>query len=103
MTRISARTTKLLAAVTLLGGAIAGVNCSKGGNNNSGDGLIRLALMTGGLTVNSVHYHIIKSDMTSFAPDIAGDINTMDQNATPSVLHSVPASTATNTSMVTGR
>jgi len=112
MTRISARTTKLLAAVTLLGGAIAGVNCSKGGNNNSGDGLIRLALMTGGLTVNSVHYHIIKSDMTSFAPDIAGDINTMDQNATPSVLHSVPASTgdiavlsatATDGTMCTGQ
>src|SRR5262249_43433391 len=82
------------------------------GNNNSGDGVLRLALMTGGLTVNTVHYHIVKSDMTSFTPDIAGDINTMDQNATPSVLHSVPASTgdiailtatATDGTMCTGQ
>jgi hypothetical protein len=93
MIRISAKTTKLLVAVMLLGGAIAGVNCSKSGSTNGGNGLLRLALMTGGLTVNQVHYHIVKSDMSNFAPDIAGDINTSDQNATPSVDHSVPAST----------
>jgi hypothetical protein len=93
MSRVSSKTTKLLAAVTLLGGAIAGVSCSKSGNTSGGDGLLRLALKTGGLTVNQVHYHIVKSDMSNFAPDIAGDINTSDDNATPSVDHSVPAST----------
>jgi hypothetical protein len=94
MTRISAKTTKILAAVTLLGGAIAGVNCTKGNNNNAGNGagLLRLALTTGGVTVSTVHYHIVKSDMTDFTPPIQGDINTSDMNATPSVAHSVPAS-----------
>ena len=94
MIRFSAKTTKILAAITLLGGAIAGVNCNKsnGGNTSNGVGLMRLALTTGGVTINSVHYKIVKSDMTAFVPPIEGDINTMDPNSTPSVEHSVPAS-----------
>jgi cysteine-rich repeat protein len=93
MTRISARTTKILAATVLLGGALAGVNCSKGPNSGTGDGLVRLALTSAGLTVTSVQYQIVHSDGSAFAPPIAGMINTSDKNSTASVLQSVPAST----------
>src|SRR5579872_4278362 len=94
MTRISARTTKILAATVLLGGAVAGVNCSKTNTSENGNGLVRLALKTqSGLTINTVNFEIDHSDGSSFAPPVAGIINTMDQNATPSVDVSVPAST----------
>lgn len=94
MTRISPKMTKILAATMLLGGAIAGVNCSKtnSSTNNDGVGLLRLGLTASGVTINVVHYKIVKSDMSAFNPPIEGDINTSDMNATPSVAHSVPAS-----------
>jgi hypothetical protein len=93
MTRISAKTTKILAATMLLSGAIAGVNCSKGtSNSGSGEGLVRLALTSAGLTVSTVQYQIVHSDGTAFAPAIGGTIDTSDKNATASVLQSVPAS-----------
>jgi hypothetical protein len=94
MTRISAKTMNILAATVLLGGAVAGVNCSKSSTTGTGNGLVRLALKTAsGLTINSVNYEIDKSDGSSFAPPIAGVINTSDKSATPSIDVSVPAST----------
>jgi hypothetical protein len=94
MGRISTTVTTLLAAVLLLGGTVAGVSCSKGnGGSGDHDGLLRLALNAGGLTITAVHYQVVKSDMTPFAPPIEGVIDTSDGNATPSVDHSVPAST----------
>ena len=95
MTRISARTMKILAATVLLGGAVAGVNCSKGSTSGNGNGLLSLSsrLTSGGITVTSVNYQIVHSDGSPFAPPIAGVINTSDMNATASVDQSVPAST----------
>ena len=95
MTRLSAKMTKILAATMLLGGAIASVNCSKSARAPTATtawASCAWALTASGVKITSVHYKIVKSDMSSFTPAIEGDINTSDDNSTASVAHSVPAS-----------
>ena len=91
MTRLSARSTKFLAAAALLSGAFA-ISCSKSSNSGSNDGRLKLALTSAGVTVNTVHYQVL----SSATPPVVvreGDIDTSDPNSTASVYTSVPAGT----------
>jgi hypothetical protein len=91
MIRNSARTRTLLAGIALVGSAVA-VNCSNKGNSPATDGSLKLALKSAGLQVNSVHY-VIQNSATPPATIRSGDINTSDDQSTPSVFVNVPAGT----------
>jgi hypothetical protein len=92
MIRTSTKMTAL-AAVALLGGTVA-FNCSKSNTNSSDMGHVSLALTLpmSGLHINTVKY-TIHAGMPSGITDVTGNINTTDQNATPTAFVSFPTST----------